>query len=203
MTRSTLSFCRHLTRACHSHRQAIMADSLRQQRSEHPQKMNKNELSFRNDICDIVNQTASSGALIFTAWGCAICSLYYWLCKRRVWEGVAEFVWDYKHLAPHHCADGFLPVRSLSGVDTPGKLWHDIVFFRVPSRPQAPEGRGEGMGYIEREREMRQGQLIDCELNGYSLLCGCLWELRQRSWEEYQTGSVTAKMTRPQCKAVN
>lgn len=56
-----------------------------------------------------------------------------------------------EHLASHHRADGFLPVRSLSGVDASGKLWHDIVFFRVTSRSQAPEGRGEGMGYIERE----------------------------------------------------
>lgn len=67
-----------------------------------------------------------------------------------MWEGVVEFVRDGEYLAPHHCADGFLPVRSLSGVDASGKLWHDIVFFRVPSRSQAPEGKGEGLGYLER-----------------------------------------------------
>ncbi len=165
-------------------------------RIKHPQKKILHLILQKWQLWYCAYRTACSRSLIFTAWRCAICSLYYWLCKRRVWEGVSEFVRDWEQLAPHHCADGFLPVRSLSGVDAPGKLWHDIVFFRVPSRPQAPEGRGEG------EKRGRVS-LIACEINGYSLLCGCLWELWQRSWVEYQTGSVTAKMTSPQCKAVN
>lgn len=180
-----------------------MADSLQQQYGSYVKESSthKKKKKFLHLILQkwqlwyCAYRTACSRSLIFTAWrvlfalfttgfvnvGCGRESLS--LCKTE-------------QLAPHHCADGFLPVRSLSGVDAPGKLWHDIVFFRVPSRPQASEGRGEG------EKRGRVS-LIACEINWYSLLCCCLWELRQRSWVEYQTGSVTAKMTSPQCKALN